>query len=623
MYSPLPFDPVAYRPHGRGEPVAGMGLLGASPMFPAGAMWPMPIEGLLASSALVLGVAAAGGLLHGLIAPLLNARMFPAMGSVPPMLQMAAPPALPSAPPPAQAGGMQPLPTGVASFAPQAYRPPPQQIDPRALVGFMNGLVEQEVSDVLLMQSGPRSPSYPFLDQLRRPGDSVIGEIELPDGGKATATAYRVGEREPDGSWLMQVDLACPGEAIESRLVRMHDVRADPRHPERLTEDLNRARAVFDGHLAQGNASTLAVVCADGAGDSGAAISLLREQSLIEAYEDEGETRAGGAPPPPGFFARQRSQFLEDARAEHGPAFAQDRDRLISQGAARLHDQALARQTPAPLLDEALTPEAEAALPAPLAALPAASAGQVVAPRLRLPPVPTHDPAAEDRLAEQREERRILQAMSRLPKPPSALPRSRSEGDLRRAGETEAALTRRLAQARRAHSESDLRAPSGQGGPLTKAMSTWFQELDRSTGMASAIKHRLVGDPASARLGDRVVATMRPLIEGMRDAHRGRVGGAPDDEATYISENLAKAARRAFEALPAQARDRLVTVFQDGGAPLKAMRHARDALLREMTSRSADSLAPAFALTQRRHEALAYTIAALEFAVPSTRESEA
>ncbi|RZI62142.1 MAG: hypothetical protein EOP37_04400 [Rubrivivax sp.] len=243
----------------------------------------------------------------------------------------------------------------------------------------------------------------------------------------------------------------------------------------------------------------------------------------------------------------------------------------------------------------------------------------------RLPEAPTHDPAAADRAAELLKERKIMATMARLPKPPAGQPRSRSAPDLSQVSkEAEATTTRALAQARSA-SEPDLRK-TPPARPLQETMGSLFREIDASLGLRQRMKRSFTFNNGNARALDQVTERMRRVVDQLRRVHEQRAGADADAgaEAGFIVENLARSADHAFKALTLAAQLRLADAFHGNGGQLAALRGARDDLLKTMTRLSdtksgvPGTLGPDFAVAQRKHEALNYTIAALEFAVPST-----
>ena len=242
------------------------------------------------------------------------------------------------------------------------------------------------------------------------------------------------------------------------------------------------------------------------------------------------------------------------------------------------------------------------------------------------PRVPTHDPAAADRARDQRNDERIIAAMARLPKAPATLPRSRSAPDFQRpTREAEAATTRALAQARSA-SESHL-TEDARARPLAAAMGDLFQEIDHSLGQAQALKRRLGLGDGTDRAQSQTTDQMMLLVDRLRRAHQKRrpveQKAVDDGGATFIVDNMAKAAAKAFKDLPAASRLRLVDAFHRNDGALAGMRRARDEQLKAMnqlsdvTKGGSGSLGAEFRMAQRKHEALSYTIAAMEFAVPA------
>ncbi len=255
----------------------------------------------------------------------------------------------------------------------------------------------------------------------------------------------------------------------------------------------------------------------------------------------------------------------------------------------------------------------------------------------QLPAVATHDPEVDDRQAADLKERKIMDAMARLPKAFAALPRSASAPDLLQTSRNaEAATTLALTQARAA-SEANLLATSRER-PLQNSMEALFREIDSSLGMAQKLKRLLPFRNGEGRLADQMADRMMLVVDQLRHVHQkleatgAGAGAGGVGEAEFIARNLTKAASRAFNELTPPMRQRLIDAFHDDGGQLPAIKAARDDRLREMirladpasgvpASRDPSGVSAEYRVAQRKHEALNYAIAALEFAVPSKQNA--
>ncbi len=191
-----------------------------------------------------------------------------------------------------------------------------------------------------------------------------------------------------------------------------------------------------------------------------------------------------------------------------------------------------------------------------------------------------------------------------------------------------------LTQARAA-SEANLLATSRER-PLQNSMGALFREIDSSLGIAQKLKRLLPFRNGEARLADQIADRMMLVVDQLRHVHQKLeatgAGGSGVGEAEFIARNLSKAAGRAFNELTPLMRLRLIDAFHDDGGQLPAIKAARDDRLREMirladpasgvpASRDPSGVSAEYRVAQRKHEALNYAIAALEFAVPSKQNA--
>ncbi|OWQ92073.1 hypothetical protein CDN99_06890 [Roseateles aquatilis] len=94
-----------------------------------------------------------------------------------------------------------------------SYLPPVMQaalppvgtpLHPQGFIGFLAGLHQQSITDVMMVRGGQGTFGSPLLQQLGRPGQSVTCSVPGADGQPVTATVYRTDVPCEDGSWLMQ-----------------------------------------------------------------------------------------------------------------------------------------------------------------------------------------------------------------------------------------------------------------------------------------------------------------------------------------------------------------------------------------------------------------------------------
>ncbi len=186
-----------------------------------------------------------------------------------------------------------------------------------------------------------------------------------------------------------------------------------------------------------------------------------------------------------------------------------------------------------------------------------------------------------------------------------------------------AKLERNLASARKALSEPDLRKAL-ENRPMQEKMASLFDAIEQSQEPSATLTR--VGAQLLGRKGGHLDQTMinatGPLIDGLRRAHAKVETGWTEQQ--FIAKSLANSAKKAFDELPLKSQTRLINAFAAGGGELAIAQRARDDAAAQMAqmSRRDRKLTAAFTELQRRHEALHYGIAALEFAVPKKPKTD-
>lgn len=335
---------------------------GNYPCDPHVQAWPPLAPGVNPTHLLSVAAAAFGQAMHGLIAPMLNATRFQASPWLPPIVQFAAPPGMPGMPQtyvpypshPPQAfsapypSAGAPLPR-TPSFSPARPEPRPSftptKLDPQAFFASAAEILENDVSDIVLAHPAPGEPEPAFFAALKHAGQSAIGELPMADGRTVRAEAIRLDGEAADGSWLLALNIDCPGEPPEHRLIRMHDVKTRPEDGERFLADLKRIDASLAKNRCGEEGRTLGVICHDGATESGAVIAGLN--ALGEADDMRRESQESGTPmPSPGQFARSQREFLQDGRETRGPLYAQGQDRDLEALTRLIYDMDLSPSEP-------------------------------------------------------------------------------------------------------------------------------------------------------------------------------------------------------------------------------------------------------------------------------------
>lgn len=179
-----------------------------------------------------------------------------------------------------------------------------------------------------------------------------------------------------------------------------------------------------------------------------------------------------------------------------------------------------------------------------------------------------------------------------------------------------AKLERNLASARKALSEPDLRKAL-ENRPMQEKMASLFDAIEQSQGPSATLTRfgaQLLGRKGG-HLDETMINATGPLIDGLRRAHAKVESGWTEQQ--FIAKSLANSAKKAFDELPLKSQTRLINAFAEGGGELAIAQRARDDAVARMAqmSRRDRTLTAAFTELQRRHEALHYGIAALEFAV--------
>lgn len=234
--------------------------------------------------------------------------------------------------------------------------------------------------------------------------------------------------------------------------------------------------------------------------------------------------------------------------------------------------------------------------------------------------------ARQRELQRQLDRVRDAQIELQMKRAPSVPRRFKSEAELTHISASSletAKLERNLASARKALSEPDLRKAL-ENRPMQEKMASLFDAIEQSQEPSATLTR--VGAQLLGRKGGHLDQTMinatGPLIDGLRRAHAKVESGWTEQQ--FIAKSLANSAKKAFDELPLKSQTRLINAFAAGGGELAIAQRARDDAAAQMAqmSRRDWTLTAAFTELQRRHEALHYGIAALEFAVPKKPKTD-
>jgi hypothetical protein len=160
-------------------------------------------------------------------------------------------------------------------------------------------------------------------------------EVTRPDGPSRKVAFHRVDVPTDDGSWLLQADLSEGGRTKSSQLIRVHDAIADPQRPQGFRDDVARAYDTWTRHAAEGENAHMAVVCENGAGLSGTAITLMHRRSQEQSRASYGEA---GAAVPRQELRRAETEYNNECVRTRGSGFARGHDMYLNVDAGRTSD---------------------------------------------------------------------------------------------------------------------------------------------------------------------------------------------------------------------------------------------------------------------------------------------